>query len=77
MECSTLWSSSRLEKALQSLSDPTDLKYDVEALLGSIQTIHDLDAHELYKQVFSGQEPTCYLSGVSAGMVPGTKILVF
>ncbi|XWS64555.1 hypothetical protein CRYUN_Cryun05aG0014100 [Craigia yunnanensis] len=76
-ECSTLWSSSGLEEALQSLSDPTDLKYDVEALLGSIQSIHDLDAHELYKQVFSGQEPTCYLSGVSAGTVPGTKILVF
>ncbi|XWS57551.1 hypothetical protein CRYUN_Cryun09bG0184200 [Craigia yunnanensis] len=76
-ECSTLWSSSGLEEALQSLSDSTDLKNDVEALLGSIQSIHDLDAHELYKQVFSGQEPICFLSGVSAGTVPGMKMVVW
>ncbi|EOY11361.1 Uncharacterized protein TCM_026571 isoform 1 [Theobroma cacao] len=76
-ECSTLWSSSGLEEALQSLSDPTDLKYDIEALLGSIQSIHDLDAHELYKQVFSGQESTCCLSGLGAGSVPGMKMVVW
>ncbi|XVF31317.1 hypothetical protein REPUB_Repub16aG0135300 [Reevesia pubescens] len=76
-ECSNLWSNSGLEKALQSLSDPTNLKYDVQALLGSIQSIDDLDAHELYKQVFSGQEPTCCLSGLSAGTVPGMKKLIF
>ncbi|XP_022742520.1 uncharacterized protein LOC111293818 isoform X2 [Durio zibethinus] len=76
-ECSTLWSSSGLDEALQSLSDPTDLKYDVEALLGSIQSTDDFDAHELYKKVFSGQEPTCYLSGVSAGTMPGMKMVVW
>ncbi|XP_021282646.1 uncharacterized protein LOC110415347 [Herrania umbratica] len=76
-ECSTLWSSSGLEEALQSLSDPTDLKYDIEALLGSIQSIHDLDTHDLYKQVFSGQESTCCLSGLGAGSVPGMKMVVW
>lgn len=74
-ECTTLWSSSGLEEALQSLSDSTD-KYDVQALLGSIQSIHDLDEHELCKQVFSGQESICNLSGASAGSVPGMNTLV-
>ncbi|XWS58211.1 hypothetical protein CRYUN_Cryun08bG0015200 [Craigia yunnanensis] len=41
------------------------------------KTIHDLDAHELYKQVFSGQEPTCCLSGLSAGTVPGMKMVIW
>lgn len=70
-ECSSIWSSSGLEEALQNLTDLTDLKYDVEALLGSIQSIHYPDAHELYKQVFSEQESTCCLSGLTAGAVSG------
>ncbi|XVE89698.1 hypothetical protein DITRI_Ditri20bG0016800 [Diplodiscus trichospermus] len=76
-QCSTLWSNSGLEEALRSLSDTTDLTNDIEALFGSIQSIHDFDAHKLYKQVFSGQEPTCYLSGVSAGALPGMKMVVW
>ncbi|KAE8675377.1 putative Glycoprotein membrane precursor GPI-anchored [Hibiscus syriacus] len=76
-ECFTMWSSSGLEEALQSLTDSTDLKYDVEALLGSIRSIHDPDAHELYKQVFSGQEPTCCLSGLTAAAVPGMKMVLW
>ncbi|KAL1074673.1 hypothetical protein V6Z11_D11G305600 [Gossypium hirsutum] len=76
-ECSSVWSSSGLEEALQNLTDLTDLKYDVEALLGSIQSIHDPDAHELYKQVFSEQESTCCLSGLTAGAVPGMKFFGF
>ncbi|MBA0787614.1 hypothetical protein Gotri_027425, partial [Gossypium trilobum] len=76
-ECSSVWSSSGLEEALQNLTDLTDIKYDVEALLGSIQSIHDPDAHELYKQVFSEQESTCCLSGLTAGAVPGMKFFGF
>ncbi|KAA3472678.1 myb-like protein U [Gossypium australe] len=76
-ECSSVWSSSGLEEALQNLTDLTDLKYDVEALLGSIQSIHDPDAHELYKQVFSEQESTCCLSGLTAGAVPGMKMVLW
>ncbi|MBA0742488.1 hypothetical protein Gogos_015539, partial [Gossypium gossypioides] len=76
-ECSSVWSSSGLEEALQNLTDLTDLKYDVEALLGSIQSIHDPDAHELYKQVFSEEESTCCLSGLTAGAVPGMKFFGF
>ncbi|OMO99164.1 hypothetical protein COLO4_13482 [Corchorus olitorius] len=76
-EFCTLWSSSGLEEALQTLSDATDLKYDVKALLGSIQSVHDLDAHELYKQVSSREELTCCLSGLSAGTVPGLKMVVW
>ncbi|XP_039029240.1 uncharacterized protein LOC120163340 [Hibiscus syriacus] len=76
-ECSTVWSSSGLEEALQSLTVSTDLKCDVEALFGSIRSIHDPDAHELYKQVFSGQEPTCCLSGLTASAVPGMKMVLW
>ncbi|KAK8329203.1 hypothetical protein V6Z12_A11G303200 [Gossypium hirsutum] len=76
-ECSSVWSSSGLEEALQNLTDLTDLKYDVQALLGSIQSIHDPDAHELYKQVFLEQESTCCLSGLTAGAVPGMKMVLW
>ncbi|XP_039029688.1 uncharacterized protein LOC120163962 [Hibiscus syriacus] len=76
-ECFTVWSSSGLEDALQSLTDSTDLKYDVEGLLGSIRIIHDPDARELYKQVFYGQEPTCCLSGLTAAAVPGLKMVLW
>ncbi|XP_039048791.1 uncharacterized protein LOC120189639 [Hibiscus syriacus] len=76
-ECFTVWSSSGLEDALQSLTDSTDLKYDVEALLGYIRSIHDPDAHELYKQVFSGQDPICCLSGLTAAAVPGLKMVLW
>ncbi|GMI79308.1 hypothetical protein like AT1G54920 [Hibiscus trionum] len=76
-ECFTVWSSSGLEEALQSLTDSTDLKYNVDVLLGSIRSIHDPDAHELYKQVFSGQEPTCCVSGLTAAPVPGMKMVLW
>ncbi|KAK8712539.1 hypothetical protein V6N13_147776 [Hibiscus sabdariffa] len=76
-ECSTVWSSSGLEEVLQSLTVSTDLKYDVEALLVSIRSIHDPDAHELYKQVFSEQEPTCCLSGLTTTAVPGMKMVLW
>ncbi|KAK8589296.1 hypothetical protein V6N12_023698 [Hibiscus sabdariffa] len=76
-ECSTVWSSSGLEEALQSLTVSTDLKYDVEALLVSIPSIHDPDAHELYKKVFSVQEPTCCLSGLTTAAVPGMKMVLW
>ncbi|KAK8486409.1 hypothetical protein V6N13_090854 [Hibiscus sabdariffa] len=76
-ECFTVWSSSGLKEAIQSLTYSTDLDYDVEGLLGSIQIIDDPDAHELYKQVFSGQEPTCCLSGLTAAAVPGMKMVLW
>lgn len=77
-ECSVLWSSSGLEEALQSISDLSLSEYDgtVNALLESIKHVGDLDALALYNHAFSGQEPTCQLSGLTVGTVPGMQILI-
>lgn len=74
-ECFTLWSSSGLEEAIGSISDLTGFECNVtpKELLESIKYIHDLDAHALHNHVFSGQEPTCRLSLLAAGTVPGNK----
>ncbi|KAF5739851.1 hypothetical protein HS088_TW12G01062 [Tripterygium wilfordii] len=78
-ECASIWSSSGLEEALRSISDPTGLEYDgtVEALLQSIKDIHDLNADALYNHVFSGQQTTCRLSILTAAAVPGMKMVVW
>ncbi|CAN6715022.1 unnamed protein product [Malus baccata var. baccata] len=79
-ECSTLWSSSGLDEALKSISDAIDFKYDetVAALLDSMTYIHHLDAFALQNQVVvNGQEPICSLTLLTAGAVPGIKMVMW
>lgn len=75
-ECTTLWSNSGLDVALQNISEPIDSDHDIttKALLESLKYIHDLDALALQNQVFSGKQPTCQLSMLTAGSVPGMYI---
>ncbi|CAK7340730.1 unnamed protein product [Dovyalis caffra] len=72
-ECFTIWSSSGLEEALQSISDPAGPDYNggLTTLIESIKYIHNLDARTLYNHVFCGQGPICRLSVLTAGTVPG------
>lgn len=74
-ECSTLWSGSGLEEALQSISDPSgaDCNRDLTTLIESIKNIHNLDTLTLYNDVFCGQGPICRLSVLAAGAVPGMQ----
>lgn len=74
-ECFSLWSSSGLEEAVRSISYLNGFECNVtlKELLESINYIHDLDAHALYNHLFSGQEPTCRLSLIAAGTMPGIK----
>lgn len=74
-ECSTLWSGSGLEEALQSISDPSgaDCNRDLTTLIESIKNIHNLDTLTLYNHVFCGQGPICRLSVLAAGAVPGMQ----
>ncbi|KAF3454458.1 hypothetical protein FNV43_RR04905 [Rhamnella rubrinervis] len=53
-ECTTLWSSSGLDVALQKISEPIDSDHDrtIKALLESLNHIHDLDALALQNQIF-------------------------
>lgn len=72
-ECSNLWSSSGLEEAFLSISDPIGFEYNVtpKELLESVKYIQDIDVLALHNQVFSGQEPTCRLTLLPAGTVQG------
>ncbi|XP_048236151.1 uncharacterized protein LOC8285553 isoform X2 [Ricinus communis] len=78
-ECSSLWSISGLEEALQSILNLVDFEDfgNLKTLLESIKFIHDLDAHTLYNHVFSGHGPACQLSALTAGTVPGMKTVVW
>ncbi|CAB4285297.1 unnamed protein product [Prunus armeniaca] len=78
-ECSTLWSSSGLNEALKSIADAIDFKYDgtVNALLESMTYVHHIDAFALQNHVVNGQQPTCSLSLLTAGAVPGIKMVVW
>ncbi|KAB5529324.1 hypothetical protein DKX38_019405 [Salix brachista] len=78
-ECFTIWSSSGLEEALQSISDPAGLDYNggLTTLIESIKYIHNLDTCTLYNHVFGGQGPICQLSVLTAGTVPGMKTVVW
>lgn len=77
-ECSTLWSSSGLNEALKSIADATDFKYDgtVNALLESMTYVHHIDAFALQNHVVNGQQPTCSMSLLTAGAVPGMQKLI-
>uniref|UniRef100_A0A6N2L408 Synergin gamma C-terminal domain-containing protein n=1 Tax=Salix viminalis TaxID=40686 RepID=A0A6N2L408_SALVM len=78
-ECSTLWSSSGLEEALQSISDPTGAVHNqgLTTLIESIKNVHNLDTLTLYNHVFCGQGPLCQLSVLNAGAMPGMKMVVW
>ncbi|KAH9755005.1 hypothetical protein KPL71_015629 [Citrus sinensis] len=78
-ECSNLWSSSGLEEAFLSISDPIGFEYNAtpKELLESVKYIHDIDVLALHNQVFSGQEPTCRLTLLPAGTVQGMKMVVW
>jgi hypothetical protein len=77
-ECYSTWASSGLEDALKSISDRIDFEYDgtIKELLESIKYIHDIDALALQNHFFSGQQPICRLSALSAGIVPGIYKLI-
>ncbi|XP_041017283.1 uncharacterized protein LOC121259671 [Juglans microcarpa x Juglans regia] len=77
-ECYSIWASSGLEDALKSISDRIDFQHEgtIKALLESIKFIHDIDAVALQNHVFSGQ-PICRLSALTAGTVPGLKLVVW
>ncbi|XP_062143493.1 uncharacterized protein LOC133851183 isoform X3 [Alnus glutinosa] len=77
-ECYSIWSSSGLEDALESISDHIDFEYDgtIKALLESVNYIHNIDALALQNLVFSGQ-PMCRLSALTAGTVPGLRLVVW
>ncbi|KAF3944434.1 hypothetical protein CMV_029092 [Castanea mollissima] len=78
-ECYSIWSSSGIEDALKSISDCIDFKYDgtIKALLESIEYIHDIDTLALQNHAFSGQQPICHLSALSASIVPGLSLVVW
>ncbi|KAL3728269.1 hypothetical protein ACJRO7_032940 [Eucalyptus globulus] len=76
-ECTTMWSSSGLEEALQNISDPLEFQYEdsVKALLESIKHVYTLNAGVLQKAIFSCEEPVCRLSLLNPGTVPGMKMI--
>ena len=78
-ECFTIWSSSGLEEALQSISDLAGLDYNggLTTLIESIKYIHNLDTRTQNNHVFGGQGPICQLSVLTAGTVPGMQNIVF
>ncbi|KAM4119202.1 hypothetical protein ACJW30_03G041600 [Castanea mollissima] len=78
-ECYSIWSSSGIEDALKSISDCIDFEYDgtIKALLESIEYIHDIDTLALQNHAFSGQQPICHLSALSASIVPGLRLVVW
>ncbi|XP_073312354.1 uncharacterized protein [Primulina huaijiensis] len=72
-ECHALWSTSGLEEALYSVQVSTASE---DALLfKSINDIRGLDATALQNYVFMEKDSLCGLSMLSAGMVPGVKII--
>lgn len=75
-ECHSLWSSSGLEEAIQSISDLSGSEYygTVDALLASIKRIRDTDAFALENHVFGQRESVCLLSGLTPELVPGGQI---
>ncbi|XP_021653009.2 uncharacterized protein LOC110644506 isoform X2 [Hevea brasiliensis] len=78
-ECSSLWSSSGLEEALHGILNSPDFEYheSLKTLLESIKYIHDLDSYTLYNHVVSGQGRICQLSGLTTGIVPGMKTVIW
>lgn len=71
-----LWSNTGLQDACQSMPDLAHSDSEaIKALLGSIIYIHNLDMNKLHSHILSGKEPTCRLSLLTAGMVPGMQIV--
>lgn len=78
-ECVTLWQSSGLEEALQSISDTASSMSDGSPndIIESVKYIHDLDVLALDNHVSSMEEPTCQISALAAGTIPGVYYLSF
>ncbi|KAL5566100.1 hypothetical protein UlMin_029264 [Ulmus minor] len=78
-ECSTLWSSSGLHEGLHSISEviESEPKEASKALLDSLKYIQNLDLLALQNHICSGQQPTCRLSMLTAGAMPGIKMVVW
>ncbi|XP_042065032.1 uncharacterized protein LOC121808546 isoform X2 [Salvia splendens] len=74
-ECHAVWSTSRLEEALASVSAPTTLSET--SLFKSIRHIVGLDVLELENYVFAEKESRCWLSLLTAGVVPDLKIVTW
>ncbi|XP_042060015.1 uncharacterized protein LOC121804510 isoform X1 [Salvia splendens] len=74
-ECHAVWSTSRLEEALASVSAPTTLSET--SLFKSIRHIVGLDVPELENYVFAEKESRCWLSLLTAGVVPDLKIVTW
>lgn len=76
-DCSSLWSSSGLEEALQSISNSIGFEYEgtIKDLLESIKHVHDLDVLAFQANLSATQEPTCRLSVLTPAMMPGKQIL--
>ncbi|KAJ6775365.1 hypothetical protein OIU79_018522 [Salix purpurea] len=66
-------------KLCKSISDPAGADYNrgLTTLIESIKNIQNLDTLTLYNHVFSGQGPICRLSVLTAGAVPGMKMVVW
>ncbi|KAL2325497.1 hypothetical protein Fmac_024555 [Flemingia macrophylla] len=78
-ECYSIWLDSGLEEALlnisnQNNSESNDISRD---LVKSIKYIHELDVHALQSYVTSGEQTTCQLSALSAGSLPGFKLVTW
>ncbi|KAM6577749.1 hypothetical protein CsatB_029586 [Cannabis sativa] len=78
-ECSTLWSTSGLDEALQIISQQyaSEFGATLNALLESMKCINDIDALLLQNHCLSQEQPICRLSMLSAGIVPGMKMVVW
>ncbi|XP_047946543.1 uncharacterized protein LOC125192909 isoform X2 [Salvia hispanica] len=74
-ECHAVWSTSRLEEALASVSAPTTLSET--SLFKSIRHIIGLDVLELENYVFAEKESRCWLSLLTAGVVPDLNIVTW
>ncbi|KAF6152165.1 hypothetical protein GIB67_005811 [Kingdonia uniflora] len=63
-ECDAIWSGSRLEDALMSISDPVSSRYEgtVKELLESIKFVHALNEHDIQSHAFSLKGPICRFS---------------
>ncbi|KAK6911530.1 hypothetical protein RJ641_023623 [Dillenia turbinata] len=78
-ECSSLWSSSGFEEALQSLSDLNGCAYggSTEALLNSINYLDGLDLPVLQDHLSTQEKQVCRLSNLSAQLVPDIKMVAW
>ncbi|XP_047337489.1 uncharacterized protein LOC124941237 [Impatiens glandulifera] len=78
-ECDDLWSSSKLQEALQNISDPIQFECHgtVKSLLECTQYIQEVDAIVLEDYLFNQHDPICQLSALPAGSIPDMKLVLW